>query len=313
MAAAHCLQVLSCHERLGVPLPQRTALQAPQLMAAAMAAGSGGSMQLHDNVLCAMADLQLHGCRDATAGRAGQSSTAAVPQHRHQHRQQHRQQHQHQQAADGGDEMAKIMPASHAAASVPAGVTAAACLLQSGSSSSQVRTGCCAAAVHADVVQRLRVPPGVAVLADVEDAAAAGPVGGAKAAYVMAKLLSAAGWKSLGLEEQPVARWRAASTASTDGAHAAHLGCSSSSSNCSSERLSGHSRAGGSALKSVLLRSGCCQPGHHTIMQLLGGDAAVLVPVKVRRADDSAASGAAVVEGWIPNLSHVVYQDLELT
>jgi hypothetical protein len=48
-------------------------------------------------------------------------------------------------------------------------------------------------------------------------------------------------------------------------------------------------------------------------MQLLGGDAAVLVPVKVRRADDSAASGAAVVEGWIPNLSHVVYQDLELT
>eukprot|EP00775_Hariotina_reticulata_P011698 gene11698-11842_t len=218
--APQSLMVLSCHERLGVPLPQRTALQVPQLMAAVTAAGSGSSMQLHDSVLYAMADLQLHGCWG-----------------------------------------------------------------------------------------RLRAPAGWAVLADVEDAAAAGPVGGVKAAYVMAKLLSAAAWKSLGLEEQPVGGWSPASAATADEAHDEHVGCGSSSS--SRARKSRHRRAGGAEVKDVLLRSGCFQPGHHTVMQLLGGDAGVLVPVKGQGVDGSDA-GRAVVEGWVPDLLHEVYQDVEL-
>jgi hypothetical protein len=50
--------------------------------------------------------------------------------------------------------------------------------------------------------RQLSVPAGVVHLDEIEEVAACGPVGGGKAAYVMAKLPAAAAWKELSLDRQ---------------------------------------------------------------------------------------------------------------
>jgi hypothetical protein len=267
------MQVLSRHERLGVPLPQRTAVQLPQLLLTAP--GGCSSMRLHQSVLEAAADLQLHSIPAAIKVRNIVGSTAAAA-------------------------AAAATPASSLAGELGTP--------QSPQSSDSNTQDQCFQQLVREVRSELHqqsVPAGVVHLDEIEELAACGPVGGGKAAYVMAKLLAAAAWKELGLDRQL-------------------LRASSSSSAGSSIW---NSSGGGRRMKHVLLSSGCFQPGHHTVMQLLGG-AEVLRPVAEQQQQQqqqstdlacsrgkSLAAGTncgKVVVGWMPDLTHHVYEDLEL-
>lgn len=262
-----CVQALSCHERLGVPLPQHTALQLSRLMLAAAGPGAGSSMKLHASILEAEADLQLH-----------------------------MQQQQHHLVVQGWQPQQRLDPQQQQQQLEGKG------RVSSGVSNNVSNKW---ARVH-DVRRVLRersVASGAATLEEVEELSALGPVGGTKAAYVMAKLLAAATWKHLDFEGESFGH-------PIGGLHNHH-----------------GSSVGGSWLKKVLLRGGCYQPGHHTIMHLLG-DVEVLQPAMSRTAQagcavpdqqqvDVAADGAAAAEcqcvsGWVPNLGHAAYQDVDL-
>lgn len=304
-------QVLSCHERLGVPLPQRTALQLPQLLLAAP--GGCSSMRLHHTLLEAQADLKLHN-----------TSQGAEPAHpvAMQHMDKHRPASLHRSSP--GHSRSAISDAATDTFAEPEAAAATAAVV------GRKSTICAISQLLHDVrseLQHQSVAAGAAVLDDIDELAACVPVGGAKAAYLMARLLAAAAWKALGLEQQPVG-----------GA------------------LGANGRGG--RLKRVLLRSGSFQPGHHTVIQLLGSGAGVLTPeLKVKQLEggglaasssisitgagegfsnatqqqhsegpgsgSSDSSGShnhfakqdvshSVVVGWMPNLVHDVYQDLDL-
>lgn len=169
------------------------------------------------------------------------------------------------------------------------------------------------------------VPPGALWLDDVEAAAAAGPIGGTKAAYVAARLLASAAWKQLGFEADPLS----VGALQQQGRE--------------NDRQARVALSAGEWMAEVLLSSGGFLPSHHTIIHMLGGSAQVLQPVVVQddtcgssssscadthgqlrrpagadslkgaavgEADES--SGCAVIVGWCPSLSHSVYQDVEL-
>jgi hypothetical protein len=163
-------------------------------------------------------------------------------------------------------------------------------------------------------------------LDSIDSAATAGPVGGAKAAYVAAKLLAAAAWKRLGFESDPLHNppYSTPTTRLTAHQQSASAGWALPESEGESESEGpgspGVDCAGGLG---VLLSSGGFLPSHHTIIHLLGGSADVLLPVRqstdnasvVESADcgvQASDQGAAVVSGWYPCLYHPVYQDIDL-
>jgi hypothetical protein len=231
-------------------------------------------MKLHQSVLEARADLQIH-----TAAAAAVTSKLNQPS-----------------AAQCSDQSGA--PHTKSTAALMSGAVGAQ---QSGAHS---HIGITDSKVHSDLEQLVHevrselhshsVPAGVLQLDEIEELAACGPVGGGKAAYVMAQLLAAAAWKELQLEDQLL--------------------------------NSGTCIAGGKRLKQVLLSSGCFQPGHHTVMQLLG-EPAVLQPVVEQQqqqqhhgsrgacgleATATGDGGDVVVVGWMPNLVHDAYQDVDL-
>jgi hypothetical protein len=302
-----CLQVLSRHERLGVPLPQRTALQLPQLLLTAP--GGCSSMKLHQSILEAAADLQLHSAQAASrdpyaaatvSGTGNSDSSGGV------------QQLDSVGAFHNSSSSSRQKGDNAAAGSAPAAVAEAA----SSSNSAGVldtrgspHTG--GSKVHSELLQhvcevrselhRQSVPAGGMQLDEVEELAACGPVGGGKAAYVMAKLLAAAAWTELGLAYDCSANrsWKSSSSSKMGGS------------------------SGGRRMKHVLLSSGCFQPSQHTVMQLLGG-ADVLLPVAEQQQQQGAAGSRSTaagaggsrryntIVGWVPDLGHDVYQELEL-
>lgn len=223
------------------------------------------------------------------------------------------------------------------------------------SPSSSSGTAAAAAAAHSGLtrVQASRqqqhegsIPHDAALLEDLDAAAAAGPVGGAKAAYVAAKLVSAAAWKHLGFESNPL----------QDAVFSPKSLPSHSAEGSISDVGAGRSYSGGEWMGEVLLSSGGFLPSHHSVIQLLGGSAGVLLPVVTdgtsvsytapdfvgsdsQTADNAQGSlsrvhsrqpgpdgrpGPAaefvaaeqrqqvVISGWYPCLYHDVYQDVEL-
>jgi hypothetical protein len=133
--------------------------------------------------------------------------------------------------------------------------------------------------------QQQSIPPHAGLLDDIEAAATAGPVGGAKAAYVAAKLLAAAVWRHWGLEEDPLQG----------------LGLQG-------VRVQPGKKRDGPCLSQVLLSSGGFLPAHHAVIHSLGGCAEVLTPVLA----DGHGVKADMIIGWCPNLYHDVYQDIDL-
>ena len=209
------LQALSFHERLACPLPQATALQVPRLMGHP---GGCSSMRLHNTLLEALADIAMH-----------------TPHH-------------HTTTTTFGN--------------------------NSSSSSSAVTR------LHAprELQDTQSIPPHSPSLDELEAAAAAGPVGGAKAAYVAARLLSAAAWKHLGLEDNPFT----ISTQQSEGQRG--QGGWRQGQGVTSRQGGGvEDGSGGGVLSAhlslqVLLSSGGMLPSHHTLVYLLGGSADVLTP-----------------------------------
>lgn len=237
---AAVLQALSQHERLGVPLPQRTAVQLPHLMLAAAGTGAGSSMKLLASVQEALVDLELHAPHTAP-----------------------------QQQYSG------IGPSSPDD--------------RSSNSSGE------ASRVHAlrEAMRERLVPPGAAGWEEVMELGASAAIGGVKVGYVVAKLLAAAAWKHLGLEDRPVGRQT-----------------SSSSFEDHNKGYESSEVGGGVMLKEAFFRAGCYQPGHHIVMGLLGGSD-VLQPHLDTQGSRRQAAGCCIT-GWAPNLSHSVYQDLDL-
>lgn len=195
---------------------------------------------------------------------------------------------------------------------------------------------------HATAWQQRPFPRGAALLDDVEVLATAGPVGGAKAAYVAARLLSAAAWKQLGLEQDPLQTQAVGLRA---GPEQAQRGSGHTQASVQTQQQSSRGTvSGGQWMAQVLLSSGAFLPAHHTVVQLLGGSADVLTPVMVEcslpvkaqpvaegqrhqqdTAGTAAGGGRGVVDdqqaagtthrcigGWRPNLYHDVFQDVEL-
>lgn len=61
------VQVLSCHARLAVPLPARDAARLARYL---FTAGGCSSIDLHESIMAAVADLSLHDKPDSCAGQA---------------------------------------------------------------------------------------------------------------------------------------------------------------------------------------------------------------------------------------------------
>lgn len=160
--------------------------------------------------------------------------------------------------------------------------------------------------------QQQSFPPDAALLDDVEAGATAGPVGGAKAAYVAARLIAASAWKLLGFEQDPLRGSLSTQQPRRDADLPAY-----------GPQIGGEKGAGGGEWMSwVLLSSGGFLPSHHVVIQLLGGSADVLVPVYAPhrvvesdvsgRVSDGAEEESDAIAGWRPNLYHECFQDVEL-
>lgn len=270
-------QALSRHERLDCPLPQATAVQVPRLMGHPSGCSS---MHLHSTLLEALADLGMH-----SAGAAGWGQPAV-------------------RSSSDSSSWGGINSLDHSSSK------------RSSSSSSSEDVGDGVSMVQGFRQQQQQQEGEeeewcAPSLDGIEAAATAGPVGGAKAAYVAAKLLAAAAWKRLGFESDPLQSPLLSTTAAPAGRQALPVGESDSRGVDCARGLG------------VLLSSGGFLPSHHTIIHLLGGSAGVLQPVgrstgtaPLPCADpgaQSAGQAGAAVAGWCPCLYHPVYQDIDLT
>jgi hypothetical protein len=195
--------------------------------------------------------------------------------------------------------------------------------------------------------QQQSIPPHTFLLDDVEAAATAGPVGGAKAAYVAAKLLAAAVWRQWGLEEDPLqglgcVRKQLSHLNLPEAGQPRQLQRSQSAQAWQQQQQQQGEPGGGQCLPQVLLSSGGFLPAHHAVIHSLGGCADVLTPVLAdghgvrAAAGDVTTPGGQVSEGrghsvtvsdqcecdaalrekriigWCPNLYHDVFQDIDL-
>lgn len=272
-------QALSCHERLGCPLPQHTAVQMPRLMGPP---GGCRSMRLYNTLQEALTDLHMH------------SPASKDEEHSNSHQQPHS---SSAQQADLPSLRKSLPPEGRQVPSGAAQHTAAAGDGHVGRPEEQQQ-------------QQQSFPPGAALLDDVEAGATAGPVGGAKAAYVAACLIAASAWKLLGFEQDTLRGSLSSLQPKGDVSLPAY-------------EIGGEKGAGGGEWMSwVLLSSGGFLPSHHVVVQLLGGSADVLVPVYAQhRVTEANGSGQVsegaeeesdAIAGWRPNLYHECFQDVEL-
>jgi hypothetical protein len=286
-------------------------------------------MKLHQSILEAAADLQLHSAQTASgvtypaATDSGNGSSNSFEMQRLEsvgafHISTNSSSRTQGENAAAGREPTAVAEAASSSSTSPAGVLEARRPPHNGdrklhSTRSQQSLQSLLRLVR-EVRSELHcqsVPAGHMQLDEVEELAACGPVGGGKAAYVMAKLLAAAAWKELGLDLQLFG-----------GGYDSSAVNSSWNSSSSSSRIGGSS-SGGRRMKHVLLSSGCYQPSHHTVMQLLEG-ADVLLPVAEQQQQQAAAGSGSTaageggskrhntIVGWVPDLGHDVYQDLDL-